>query len=206
MPIDVVVALIQIIPGALWALLAIALAALFYRPVRYDLLPRVVDLNILGVEARFVREHMDRAIASRSVDVSGQERERAVRRLRRVEDAFRGARLLWIGEGPGGGAEEREMLRSTGALIDPARDEEEGLKRLAEGRYDAIVSTGAGDGAAAHARLIAGMEARAIRRPVILYDCERGGEDGAPAGVFAVADRPDELLHCVADALERARL
>lgn len=202
----VVVALIQIIPSALWVLLGISTLVLFYRPVRYDLLPRMSTFNILGIEAEFVRGQMDRAITKRSVQVSDSDRARAVRRLGRLRDVFRDARILWLDGDPDRQADERAMLRFTGAIVDPARSDGEALQMLADTKYDAIVSAERSVGGASGPDLLTGMQARAIQRPVILYECGGRPARATPAEAFAVADRPDELLHCVADALERARI
>jgi len=203
MSIDILVAVIQILPSLLWVLLAVAFVALLYRPVRYELIPRMTNLEIFGVEATFVREKMNRAIARRSVDVSDVDRSRVLRRLRRLRDVFRRARILWLDSAPEDRADERAMLRSTGALVEPARSGEDAQRMLAESDYDAVVSA---EPSPLAANLLAALQAGLRRRPVIVYTESSDPDRAPPPGAVAITDRPDELLHCVADALERSRL
>lgn len=203
MSIAVVVALIHILPSLLWVLLAVSFVALLYRPLRYELIPRMTGIEIFGVEATFVREEMNRAIAGRSVHVSDVDRSRVLRRLRRLRDVFREARILWLDPAPEERAGERAMLRFTGALVDPARSGEDALRMLAESSYDAVVSAEPSPPAAP---LLAALQAGLPRRQVIVYAASPAPDRAPPPGAVALTDRPDELLHCVADALERSRL
>lgn len=202
MPIDVIVALIYVMPRVLWILVGVTLLVLFYRPIRDQLIPRMSGLSLFGVEASFLRETMDRAISKRSAPVSDGDRARALRRLRRLPDAFKGARILWLDESPEGQSDEREMLRCTGARVEKARSGDDARRMLGDARYDAIVAAEQRGGKSAEAMI----GAAGILPPVIVYACDGGAARATPAGVFAVADRPDELLHCIADALERARI
>jgi hypothetical protein len=203
---DVVVALIQIAPGVFWVLLAAILVALFFRPIRDHLLPRMRNLNIFGVEATFVRARMDRAIAARSARVSDGERAHAVRRVCRLSSVFHGATVLWADAAPSRTSDERAMLLRAGVSIEVSRSRDKALALFTQGSHDVmIVTLRPRRGQAAILKLVAEAARQVPGRPIILYAYPGYDTDATPPGAFAITDRPDELLHCVADALERTR-
>lgn len=202
---EIVVALIGLVPGVLWVLLAATGFALFYKPVRDEILPRIRRVDIFGVEASFVRARIDRAIAARSAKVSDDERARVVRRVCRVSSVFRGATILWADADPGKTADEREMLLRSGVAVEVLRARDKALAMFTDGGHDAMIVILRRRGAAAILKLVADASRRTPDRPIILYAYPGYDPQAMPPGVFAATDRPDELLHCVADALERAR-
>ncbi len=56
------VELVKVIPSILWFLLTITALAVFYRPLRDELLPNLTGFSAMGVEVSFIRDSMDAAI------------------------------------------------------------------------------------------------------------------------------------------------
>ncbi|HSN98967.1 MAG TPA: hypothetical protein VLS89_11800 [Candidatus Nanopelagicales bacterium] len=203
---DIIVAIIQIVPSVLWVLFVAILVALFHGPIRKQLLPRLTGFEVFGVEATFMEERMDRAIARRRVRVSEDERAGVLRRLRSAAGAFRGAAVLWVDAAPGDAADERAMLRHAGASVDLARTSGEARALLSEDGYDAVIArVAAGADPTPALEILAEAGRSEIDRHLILYVPPEAEEHGTPPGAFATANRPDRLLHYVVDVLERRR-
>lgn len=199
----ILIALIGIAPSVLWVLLVIGVVATFHRPIRDQLLPRLGGINVLGVEATFIRERMDRAIKRRDQKVSEDDRGRVLRRVCKAAGVVQGAAVVWMDADPRDTVEERAMLRFSGVSLDLARSPEEALALLQEGDHDAVIARAP---VAAALALATGMEQRGAGRPLILYAGSAARGVGTPPGAFAVTDRPDELLHYLTDVLERSRI
>ena len=54
--------LIKIIPGFLWFVLAFVTVVIFYKPIRYEVLPRIAGFKAMGVEFSFVKKSITKAI------------------------------------------------------------------------------------------------------------------------------------------------
>lgn len=202
---DIVIALIDATPSALWVLLVVWLVLRFEKPIR-SVLPRMSGVSIFGVEASFVREEMDKAIVRKAAPVCTEDRERALRRLMRAASVFRDAAILWVDSAPSMRADERAVLRFAGARVDVARSTEEALSRMESRGYDAIVSDMKRDGDPdAGLSLLSAMRDRSLVTPVIFYVDQDEASREVPPRAFDLTDRPDVLLHAVADALERRR-
>ncbi|MRG96559.1 response regulator [Polyangium spumosum] len=201
----IIIALIDASPSAMWVLLVVWLVLRFEKPIR-SVLPRVTGVSIFGVEASFVREEMDKAIVRKAAPVCTEDRERALRRLMRAESVFRDAAILWVDSAPELRADERALLRFAGASVDVARSTAEALSRLENRGYDAIVSDMKREGDPdAGLSLLSAMRERSFLPPVIFYvDQDEAGRE-VPPRAFDLTDRPDVLLHALADALERRR-
>lgn len=49
--------LIGLIPNILWAILLIVALVVFYKPLRYDVLPRMREFNAFGVEVTLIEQN-----------------------------------------------------------------------------------------------------------------------------------------------------
>ncbi len=128
-----------------------------------------------------------------------------LRRAQVVEQAVRGAQVLWIDDHPEGNTWEHDCLATLGARLKTAETTRSAVALLEHGRYDLVISDVDREG-----RPRAGIEdlsqirACAPQIPVLLYVMDL--KPGVPAGAFGITARPDELLHLCMDALERRRL
>ena len=59
---DTVIELLKVAMPVLWFIFVVALVAIFYKPIRDDLVPRLSGLKAMGVEFSFIQESLDSAI------------------------------------------------------------------------------------------------------------------------------------------------
>lgn len=201
---DILVALIGIVPSVLWTLFAAVLVAAFYRPLKWQLLPRLTSFNVFGIEGSFAEEEMEQAIAGRGVSVSEDERAAVLRRLRRAASVTQGAAVLWVDSAPADTVHERALLRHAGISIELCRSAEDAAGYLSAGGPDVVIARlPEGGPAAVMAGLAKGQ--RCGKGPyLIVYSPEAAGAE-LPPDAFAAAERPDQLVHSLVDALERGR-
>ena len=204
--------LVRIVPSVLWFILVATLVWRFYKPVREDLLPNLRVFKAMGVEFSFVKESIDAALelAEKSpqwkVEVSPQDKERALRRTKKHLQIYREAQFLWVDDHPENNLNERRMFRQLKAEIDVAKSTEEALGILKNGRYDLVISDMArGDEATAGLKFLKQFRKVDKTTPAIFYIGVFDAEKGVPAQAFGITNRPDELLHLTLDALERRR-
>lgn len=203
---EIVVELVELIPSVLWILFATALVVVFYRPIRRELIPRISGFKAFGVEATFVREQLDQAVAKQAVQVSENDRSQVLRRARMVARVLQGAQVLWVDDNPDYNLYERRVLRSFGVFVDLARSTSEALAMVEQTSYDAVISDVERDGIGDEGiRFLAEMVKRRIYRWAILYAGSFDRSRGIPPYAFGMTDRPDHLLHYVMDILERER-
>lgn len=209
-----IVTLIQSLPGILWALLAFAIFAFFYKPVRYELLPKIGALRLMGFELSFRQMRaVSRAIslAEKSekwgVDISETDKERVLARIKRHGDVLRDARVLWIDDAPENCRNERKMFHEMQVMVDLALSGHDAFRRLEWSEYDLIISDIArdDDNTAGLKFLQEYQKKYQTVLPVIFYIGVYQPEKGIPPYAFGVTNRPDELVHLTLDALERKR-
>lgn len=204
--------LTKLVPAVLWFLFVVGVVCLFYRPIRQELLPRLSGLNFMGVEFSFVEASIDAAIelAKKSpqwkVDISPEEKERAIARAKRHVGLFKGASFLWVDDHPENNLNERKMFRQLGAEIDIARSSDEALEMLGSDAYDIVMSDMDRNGnATAGLEFLSDFRKVSRTTPVIFYIGVVDPAKGTPARAFGITNRPDELLHLTLDCLERKK-
>lgn len=196
--------LIEIIPSLLWIAFAAALVAVFYKPIRDDVIPRLSTLKLPGGIELALRDRVAAAAARRpGVTLSEKDESRIVKRLERSADVLKSALILWVDDDPAGNLNEAQMLRSLGAWIEFATTTDQGRELLRKAKFDVVISDidreGRKDEGVRFVQQIRG------KPPTILYVTELDRELGTPAHAFAITNRPDQLLHYVLDALDRER-
>lgn len=201
---QILIELIRLIPSFLGALVVAVLLGVFYRPIRHELIPRMSGFKAFGLGVALLREQLDSAAERRGADVPVAEREQVLRRAQRAAPALRGARILWVDDHPENNTYEREAMLSLGAFVDIAKSSTEGRSMMSHSRYDLLISdidrAGVPDEGL---RFLRQMHECNSRPRTIFYVGRVEQERGVPAHAFGIADRPDELLHLVMDALER---
>jgi CheY-like chemotaxis protein len=207
--------IIKNLPPVLWFLLVSAIVILFYKPLRYELLPKLSGLKMWGVEFSFVQNAITTAIelAEKSeefpkVKISKEERQRLINRVRKNVNLFRGSRILWIDDFPESPASERRLLQSL--LVDvnmvTSSAAAEKLLRAKEKKYDLILSDMKRDGDnQAGLKFLQNYAKQKNRVPVIFYIGYPDPTKPVPLNAFGITHRPDELLHLIMDALERVK-
>lgn len=208
-PIDVV----SLISVFLWFGLVVSLIIVFYGPIRRDLLPRLGGLNVMGVELTFVKKSMDNAVADAvqladkfpqwKVNVSNEDKDRVLNRVRQNLTVFRDAQVLWVDDHPEYNRNERKMFRRLGVEIDVAKSTEEALGMLRSQIYDLVISDMARDTRTAGLEFLAQFRTEGETTPVIFYIGEIDPQKGVPPQAFGITNRPDELLNLTLDALSK---
>lgn len=202
-------------PGIFWVILVSVILWRFYKPLRYDLLPNLSGLKVMGVEFSFVQASITHAIelAEKSkefpgVTITENEQQRVINRVRRNASLFRGCRILWIDDFPDSPANERKMLQSLLVDVDMATSTAaaEKLLQAKDKKYDLILSDmKRGDDKLAGIKFLENYAKQKKRVPVIFYIGYSDSTKGVPAYAFGITHRPDELLHLIMDALERVK-
>jgi CheY-like chemotaxis protein len=198
---------LKLLPSLLWFALALAACILFYRPIRYELLPRIASFKGFGVEVTFVRDALERAIEHQKVEVSQGDRSQVLKRAMSAAAVLRGMRVLWVDDHPEYNQGETELLWSLGVFVRAVRSTAEATTALAAGRYDAIISDMEREGNPnAGTEMVAKLWERHLYRWTVIYLGKLATERGTPPLVFGITDRPDHLVHYIIDIAERERL
>jgi CheY-like chemotaxis protein len=190
------------------ALLAIIIFALVsWKEIR-QLVPRISRFEALGVKLELSQlqnalELQAKSIKSRVVLPPGAI-ENVLARALTVRPVFNGATILWIDNEPQNNVAFRQVLRTLGAGVEPARGTKEALDLTTVNRFDLIVSDidrGSDNGIDGLAQL----RAQGVEPPAIFYVAKLDRTRPVPETALGITNRPDELLHLVIDGLERAR-
>jgi len=114
------------------------------------------------------------------------------------------AQLLWVDDHPENNISERRILTSLGVAVDTARSTSEVLDLLPNTSYDLIFSDLKRDGVEDEGiRFLDQVVTLKHRKPTIFYTGKSDISRGLHPLSFAIATRPDHLLHYIMDVLER---
>lgn len=206
---EVVAAVILTIPSMLWAILAIVVVTLLYRPVRRDLLPRMGGVQAFGVELTFLRDGLERIVTDSPRPLSPQQADQVSRRAYRSATVLHGAKVLWIDDNPANNNLERRFLNSVGVLVDIATNSQEADALLSRDQsgYDLVISDIGRDVEVRNGiDYLDSLRSRGVDVPFVFYVGQVDpGKHGIPGGAFGLTDRPNELLNLSMDVLERQR-
>lgn len=198
--------LIKLIPSILWILFVAVLIAVLYKPIRYEMLPRLSGFKAFGVETTFVIEELNKAVEKRSVQVSENDRSQVFKRVRRISPILQGSQILWVDDNPDNNLYERRILRSFGIFVDLARSTDEALTMLTQTKYDVIISDMNREGIEDEGlRFLNKTIQRGLHRYTIFYAARFDPSKGIPPYAFGMTNRPDHLIHYILDALEREK-
>lgn len=209
---SIIVEIVKLIPSFLWFCLVIVFFLLFYRPIRYELLPSLSGFKAMGVEFSFVKDSIDAAIefgensSQWNIEVPTMDKKGALSRAKSHLKVSRDAHFLWVDDYPENNHNERKMSHQLSVEIDFAKSTEKALEILKKHSYDLIISDMArGDEATAGLTFLKKFRKKNKTTPVIFYVGVFEPEQGVPAQAFGITNRPDELLHLILDALEREK-
>jgi CheY-like chemotaxis protein len=169
-----------------------------------------VEVKLAGAAAEANRNNM--VVAStlqKRVQVTRADRERVLRRAERSRAVLDGKRILWIDDIVTNNRKERELLEGLGLKLEQVQSSAVAEQSLADGGggYDLILSDiTRPDSPKAGLEFLEQYRLRPQKQkvPLILYISVRDENQPLPLGAFGLTNRPDELLHLVIDALERA--
>lgn len=201
---EVTVALFNFIPAILWVLLVVVLIAIYYKPIRDDLIPRMGGLKLGPLEFTFIQQELQAAAEKRGAEISGIEGSRVLRRAQKVAQFIQGAQILWVDDHQDNNISLRRILRALGIFIDLAETSADALSMIPHKDYDAVISDMKRQEIPDEGqKFLAEMMKRNLElsRWTIFYvgDPRRV----RPPEAFGLTTRPDELIHLVLDILER---
>ena len=188
-------------PHALWIAFFVVMVCFVGRNRIRDALSRVSRIEFRGLRVD-LESGVETAAAARQIAIPLGVRRQVAERLISAQSRIARTRFLWIDDHPENNETELRILKALGANIDLAHDDD-ARKRLNATVYDIVLSDITRGG-----RKDAGMRflpvvAKAILGPKVIF--YTGDVRGKPEGAFGITTRPDELMHLIVDALERAR-
>ncbi|MEM2126374.1 MAG: response regulator [Candidatus Methanosuratincola sp.] len=204
---EVLVEIIKIVPSILWFVFVAVLIAWLYKPIKTELLPRLNQLKVYGVEATFIRESLEQAAKKQEIEISKDAKSKVERRLQRDLPLLRQMRILWVDDNPGNIIYESRILRSAGAQVDIVASTEQALYMLSQDNYDMVISDIARNGRPDEGlRFLADMRKQGLYRPTVFYASAIDWDRGTPPYAFGITNRVDHLLHYVMDIAEREKI
>lgn len=127
-----------------------------------------------------------------------------LRRLQRVRDVVKGARVLWVDDHPEWNSWEISWLQAAGAHVQTVETTRSAMALIGSG-FDLAISDIAREGKdTAGVDALPALHSAAPETPVVFY-IGQPPTRGVPVGAFGITNRPDELLHLILDVLERSR-
>ena len=201
----ITVELIKLIPSLIWVGVFVILALVFYRPVRYELIPRMTGLKALGVEATFVKKELDRAAEEVAVG-SENNRDQVARRAEKIKGIIKGAHVLMVNDIPSQMRYVINILESLGMTVKVVTSTNEALSVMERTSFDLVISDmRRGDTPDEGQRFLLETLKRKIQRPTIFTVYQFEPERGVPPYAFGITNRVDEILNLTFDVLERIR-
>jgi CheY-like chemotaxis protein len=208
----ITIELIKIIPGILWFMLALITVIIFYKPIRYEVLPRIAGFKAMGVEFSFVKKSITKAIelAEKSekwhVIIPEEDRKRVLKRVETHLDIFENAEILWVDDKPDNNSNEQKMFHELKVHVEIATSSSAAHALLTNNTYDLILSDiERNNDKTAGLKFLDEYKKKSERVPFIFYVGTLDTERPIPLGAFGITHRPDELLHLVLDVLERKK-
>lgn len=207
MPESIAVELVKLVPSFLWFTFVVVLFFLFYKQLKYELIPKLTGIKMFGVEATFIQEELNKAIQKQNAKVSQQENTQVLRRAELASKAIMGMRVLWVDDCLENIIHETQLFRSLGIVVDQVESTEAAMSMLTNVSYDAVISDiYRGKEPDAGIKFLHTLHDRKFSYPVILYVGTLELSKGVPPYAFGITNRPDYLLHYVIDIAERKRL
>lgn len=203
---ELTIELIRIAPTIIWILIACFLLIAYRRPIG-EMLSRIGSIKAFGVEAQFAQAREQLINASQSYGSGWDENEvkAVIQRADRIRDWLDGSRILWVDDHYLANATIYRFLNAYGVMIDGASTTDEAFTALrwAADAYEVIVSDMVrGQDTLAGIKLIEGMKAEGIKKPVILFVAQLDPTKGTPPGAVAITDSPIELIHHIMNVIE----
>lgn len=197
-----------------WFVFAVVVFALFYKPIRYELLPNLSQIKIAGVEASFINQQFDLILSGKCGSpetrdtfhiVTERARTQLIRRARSLSALIEGSTILWIDDNPSYNRCERNILETIGISVDTAVTSDQAGILLAARGYDLVISDVYRQTTPdAGIRFLSSAPFTALDVPLVFYTGSYNEINrGVPRRAYAVAHRPDYLIHFVLDVLER---
>lgn len=199
--------IIKVSPELIAVVTAVVVIYAYRKDVR-GLIQRLTKFKGIGIEAEFSDKALSDAIAARGTpSVTEEQKKGALKRLQSIATLVRDARLLWVDDQPESTRNERALFDNLGARNTTVSTSAAALKELRENVYVAVVTDLKREG-----KDTAGLDfantlaASGSIVPLIAYVGTPQDGKGRPPNLFAITNRPDELVQYLCDVIERARI
>ena len=210
---DVVIAILQLVPGLIWAALGLFVVIRLYRPFREEVLPRLTGVQLMGLRIDLRADEIQKAVEFKKdtgVAYSLTVGAELLSRADRAAELLRGASIAWVDDRPENNLAERHVLARMGVFVEPVLTAAQVATRTRMGgptAWDLVISDAdrPADPDAGVAATVARLRNDGHKGLVIFYVGRVDRSRGTPPDVFGLTNRPDELIHLVIDALERQR-
>jgi len=209
---EILLDVFKLLLSFLWFGIVLFFLIKFYKPVRYDLLPKLTGFKALGIEFSFIKNSIDAALelADKNpkwkVDVPEPARNNVLNRAKEHLDVFQNSALLWIDDNPENNLNEWRMFLQLNVKVELAKSTGQALEMLHQKKFDVVISdmvrNNEDDAGLEFLNKFRKVDATT---PVIFYIGTYDPKIGMPFGAFGITNRPDELLHLTLDALERKK-
>ena len=208
---DLTIAILQLIPGLIWAVIGLFVVIRLYRPFREEILPRLTGVQLMGLRIDMSANEIQKAVESvkrPGVDYAPTVGASLLSRADRASELLHGSCIAWVDDHPETNLAERRLLSRMGVFVEPVSTAAEVATRARMGgptSWDVVISDAArpADPDAGVSATVARLRNGGHTGPVIFYIGSVDRARGVPADVFGLTNRPDELVHLVVDALER---
>jgi CheY-like chemotaxis protein len=195
--------IIALAPHLIWAVVvAFALFWVGREGVR-GLAGRINKIGAGGFGIEF-QNALETAAEAHQKQISSIDLGKASRRLSSQQALLRGARLLWIDDRPDNNRNEIKLFEDGGARVDTRVTSAEAEAAILQVTFDLIVSDIDREGSATEGLRFADELFQHRNSPPLIFYVGRASKP-VPTSAFGIADRPDELVHLVLDALGRSR-
>jgi CheY-like chemotaxis protein len=172
-----------------------------------SLIAGAVSLVRAGEEQGAPADGQTRDLGEEALDAAGRvlrAADAASQIGREPDDAWR-RRILWVDDRPDNNVHERQVFESLGLTFDLALTTDEGLERLRNSRYGAIISDmGRREGPREGYRLLDAVRAYDTVTPFFIYAGSNAPEhkrEAASHGAQGSTNRADDLVDMVTQAL-----
>ena len=202
------VEIIRIAPELIAAVTAAVVIYAYRKDVR-SLIQRLTKFKGAGIEAEFSDKALSDAIVAHGVTTSVTEEQKngALRRLQSVAPLIRDARFLWVDDQPESTRNERALLDNLGARNTTVTNSADARKELKENVYVAVITDLKREDKDTEGLNFANSIANVdYAVPVIAYTGANQAGRPRPANLFAITNRPDELVQYLCDVIERAKI
>lgn len=205
---EVVVALVKIIPSLLWVFIVGFFVFLFRNVIIVDLLPRIINLKALGVEATFVKKELDRLAKKSKEEVAGssESRSQVARRAERIKSMLKGSKILLVNDIPSQMSYVVNILESLNVKVTIATTTKEALSNLERFSFDLVISDmRRGNEIDAGINMLIKSKEMNTNKPTIFSVGQFEPERGVPPYAFGITNRVDELMNLIFDIVERKK-
>jgi CheY-like chemotaxis protein len=198
--------LIKVSPGLITVLLAIFVVCAYHGELK-TLLSRVTRFKGVGIEAEFSVKTLTSAISAHNVVVGEYDKYGAIKRLQAVAPLLRDAQILWVDDNPESTRNERALVEYYGARNTTVISSRDAERELHNNVFVMMITDIEREGNATEGlEFVDRMVQKGIMYPrSIAYVATDQKAKPRPANLFAITNRPDELMQYVCDVIERER-